>query len=180
MKLNKAAETFQITTPLRVLHWLAQIGHESSFKPQEENLNYSAKRLFEVFPSKFPNIAAAQVYAYKPQAIGSRVYADKLGNGSELSGEGYLYRGRGYLQLTGKSNYTKYGKLIGFELHTHPDLCLQHGISALVAGAYFQHNNILQYADKDDIATVTRLVNGRAMLGLSDRIRRLAAGKKYL
>lgn len=179
LKLNRAAETFNINTPLRVLHWLAQIGHESSFKPQEENLNYSAKRMVQVWPSRFTP-ALAQVYAYKPQALASRVYANRLGNGSEASGEGWKYRGRGYIQLTGKYNYGKYGALIGYDLINNPDYCLQHGISALVAGAYFQSNNIFPYMDTDNIAAVTKAVNGPAMLGLADRRRRLEAGKNYL
>lgn len=178
-KLNNGAVKFEINTPLRVLHWLAQLAHESGFMPIEENLNYSATRLLQVFPKYFPSMAVANAYARNPAAIGSRVYANRMGNGSEASREGYAYRGRGYLQLTGKNNYSRYGRLIGYDLVNEPDLCLQHGISALVAGAYFKENGLLALADKNNINAITLRVNG-GYNGLPDRRARLVAGAKHL
>lgn len=180
VKLNRALAAFDGTAPLRALHLLAQVGHESRFQPVEESLNYSASRLVQVFPSRFPSLAVATAYAHRPEAIGARAYSYKNGNGSEDSGEGYTYRGRGYLQLTGKNNYSYYGELIGYDLLHNPDYCLQHGISALVAAAYFQDRRIWKYADSDNIIEVTRRVNGHALLHLNDRKARLEAGKNYL
>lgn len=177
-KLNAACKKYGINTPLRVLHFLAQLGHESSFKPVEENLNYSAKRLLEVFPKYFRSYEVASAYAFRPAAIASRTYGGRMGNGAESTGEGYLYRGRGYLQLTGKSNYLKYSKLIGYDLVSNPDLCLQHGISALVAAAYFVDRGILPWCDSNNLEAVTLRVNG-GYHGIKDRRLRFIAGAKH-
>jgi len=178
-KLDAACKKYGINTPLRVLHFLAQLGHESGFKPIEENLNYSAKRLVEVFPKYFRDYTVASAYAHRPAAIASRVYGGRMGNGTESTGEGYLYRGRGYLQLTGKSNYLKYSKLIGYDLVSNPDLCLQHGISALVAAAYFVDRGILPWCDFNNLDAVTLRVNG-GYNGIRDRRARLLSGAKFV
>ena len=111
------AAKFQINTPLRLAHFLAQCGHESGgFRATQENLNYSAKGLNGIFKKYFPTEAAAAPYARQPQKIASKVYANRMGNGTEASGEGYKFRGRGYIQLTGKDNYTAFGKSIGEDM----------------------------------------------------------------
>ena len=116
------AAKFQINTPLRLAHFLAQCGHESGgFRVTQENLNYSAKGLAGIFKKYFPTEAAATPYARQPQKIANKVYANRMSNGSEASGDGYKFRGRGYIQLTGRDNYTQFGKAIGEDIANNPD-----------------------------------------------------------
>ncbi|WP_156372900.1 glycoside hydrolase family 19 protein [Deinococcus sp. Leaf326] len=178
-KLNQLLPAYGINTKLRLLHFLSQVAHESEFNPVSENLNYSAKRLLQVFPKYFPTAALAASYAGNPTAIGSRVYANRLGNGNEASREGYLYRGRGMLQLTGKSNYLYYGKRVGQDLVANPDLALQYGVGVQIAGVYFLDRGILPFCDSNNIREVTRRVNG-GYNGLEDRISRFNKGARYL
>lgn len=124
-RLQTAAERFGINTRLRMAHWLAQLAHESGFKPAVENLNYNAQRLTQVWPSRFPTLASAQRCAHNPEALANTVYAGRLGNGGAESGDGFMFRGRGFLQITGRSNYAKYGKLIGIDLIAQPELAAQ-------------------------------------------------------
>ncbi|GEM45049.1 glycoside hydrolase family 19 protein [Deinococcus cellulosilyticus] len=165
-KLQKAADQYGINTKLRVAHWLAQLTAESSLVPQEENLNYSAKRLCQVWPSRFPSMEAAQSCAMNPEALGNKVYGGRMGN--TQPGDGYKYRGRGFIQLTGRNNYTHYGQKTGFDLVNNPDLLLQIGVSAQTAAAFWQDHNINVYADKNDIEGVTRAING-GLTGLQSR-----------
>ncbi len=124
--LNKYADIYQVNTKLRLAAFLAQIGHESSQLTRiEENLNYSAVRLMEVFKGKFSSIEEASKYAYKPQAIANRVYAGKLGNGPESSGDGWKFRGRGIIQITLSDNYREITKDLGIDFFNNPDLLLQ-------------------------------------------------------
>ncbi|WP_034335151.1 glycoside hydrolase family 19 protein [Deinococcus misasensis] len=178
-KLQDAAEGAGITTRLRVAHLLAQLGHESGFQPREENLWYSAPRICQVWPSRFPTLESAKPYAMNPAGLANRVYAGRLGNGNEASGDGYRYRGRGLLQITGRSNYRTYGKLIGFDLEAQPELALQFGIGSLVAVAYWTQRNINRLADQDDLQAVTRAVNG-GLTGLEDRGVLLRRAKAFL
>ena len=114
--------TYHLNTPLRVSHFISQTMHESgNFKILTENLNYSAKRLKEIFPKYFPDLLNEQ-YERQPEKIASRVYANRMGNGDEISQDGWKFRGRGYIQLTGKDNYTNFGKSINENLVSHPDL----------------------------------------------------------
>ena len=116
-------EKFQINTPIRLAHFLAQCGHESGgFKATQENLNYSAKGLMGIFKKYFPTVALATAYQRKPEMIASRVYGGRMGNGAEATREGYKFRGRGYIQLTGKENYTAFGKSIGEDILANPDV----------------------------------------------------------
>jgi putative chitinase len=165
-------EKFAINTALRLAHFLAQCGHESAgFKATSENLNYSADGLKKIFGKYFPGDLADD-YARQPAKIGARVYANRMGNGDEASGEGYTYRGRGYIQLTGKDNYTQLGKSIGEDVLATPDRVASE--FALLSAAWFWNSRGLnQLADGgagDDVVTaITKKVNG-GTIGLDDRI----------
>ena len=165
-------EKFQINTPLRLAHFLAQCGHESgNFKAVQENLNYSADGLKKIFPKYFPG-NLSESYARNPEKIASKVYGGRMGNGDESTKEGYIFRGRGYIQLTGKANYTAFAKAIGEDTVKNPDLVSTHYALAS-AGWFFSKNGLNLIADKgsDDITVtaVTKRVNG-GVIGLKDRI----------
>jgi putative chitinase len=168
------AAKFQINTPLRLAHFLAQCGHESGgFRVTSENLNYSAKGLNGIFRKYFPTEAAAAAYARNPQKIANKVYANRMDNGSEASGDGYKFRGRGYIQLTGRANYTLFGKAIGEDIANNPDSVS--GKHALLSAAWFwSKNGLNKLADGgagDAIVTsITKRVNG-GTIGLADRIK---------
>ena len=168
------AAKFQINTPLRLAHFLAQCGHESGgFRLTQENLNYSAKGLNGIFKKYFPTEAAAAAYARNPQKIANKVYASRMGNGAEASGEGYKFRGRGYIQLTGKDNYTAFGKSIGEDICANPDkVASQYAL--LSAAWFFSKNGLHKMADggaTDQVVTsITKRVNG-GTIGLADRIK---------
>ena len=168
------AAKFQINTPLRLAHFLAQCGHESGgFRATQENLNYSAKGLMGIFKKYFPTEAIANQYARQPQKIASKVYANRMGNGSEASGEGYKFRGRGYIQLTGKENYTAFGKSIGEDMTVNPDVVASK-YALLSAAWFFSKNGLHKMADEgasDLVVTkITKRVNG-GTIGLPDRIK---------
>ena len=167
------AVKFSINTPLRLAHFLAQCGHESGgFKATQENLNYSAKGLMGIFKKYFPTESLANQYARQPQKIASRVYANRMGNGNEAGGEGYKFRGRGYIQLTGKENYTAFGKSIGEDIPANPDVVASK-YALLSAAWFFSKNKLHIMADNgatDAVVTsITKRVNG-GTIGLSDRI----------
>lgn len=162
---------FGISNPLRVVHFFAQLAHESvGFRFVEENMNYSAQRLMQVFPRYFPNLELAEQYAYRPQMIANRVYANRMGNGDEASGDGWKYIGRGYIQLTGRTNYLAYEQS-GFcngRLTDHPEwLCGSPG-RMKSAMWYWKKSGCNALADKDDIRTITKRING-GVNGLSNR-----------
>jgi putative chitinase len=168
------AAKFQINTPLRLAHFLAQCGHESGgFKATQENLNYSAKGLAGIFKKYFPTEAAATPYARQPQKIASKVYGGRMGNGPESTGEGYKFRGRGYIQLTGKENYTAFGKSIGEDMTVNPDVVASK-YALLSAAWFFSKNGLHKIADEgasDLVVTkITKRVNG-GTIGLPDRIK---------
>ena len=168
------AAKFQINTPLRLAHFLAQCGHESGgFRVTQENLNYSAKGLAGIFKKYFPTEAAATPYARQPQKIASKVYANRMGNGTEASGDGYKFRGRGYIQLTGKDNYTAFGKSIGEDMTANPDVVASK-YALLSAAWFFSKNGLHKMADEgasDLVVTkITKRVNG-GTIGLPDRIK---------
>jgi putative chitinase len=168
------AAKFNITTPLRLAHFLAQCGHESGgFRATQENLNYSAKGLMGIFKKYFPTEALANSYARNPQKIANRVYASRMGNGPEASGEGYKFRGRGYIQLTGKENYTRFSATVPEDTVANPDLVA--GKYALASAAFFFNSNKLwaicdRGADQATVTAVTKRVNG-GTIGLADRIK---------
>jgi putative chitinase len=168
------AAKFGINTPLRLAHFLAQCGHESGgFRATQENLNYSAKGLAGIFRKYFPTEAAAAPYARQPQKIASKVYGNRMGNGPESSGEGYKFRGRGYIQLTGKENYTAFGKSIGEDIISNPDVVASK-YALLSAAWFFSKNGLHRMADEgasDLVVTkITKRVNG-GTIGLPDRIK---------
>jgi putative chitinase len=168
------AAKFQINTPLRLAHFLAQCGHESGgFRATQENLNYSAKGLAGIFKKYFPTEAAATPYARNPQKIANKVYANRMENGSEASGDGYKFRGRGYIQLTGRANYTAFGKSIGEDIVNNPDIVS--GKHALLSAAWFWSKNGLNKladggASDATVTSITKRVNG-GTIGLADRIK---------
>ena len=172
-QIPDTAAKFNITNPLRLAHFLAQCGHESGgFKAVNENLNYSAKGLLGTFGKYFDVTTAAQ-YEKKPEMIASRVYGNRMGNGDESTKEGYKFRGRGYIQLTGKSNYTKFAQFIGEDTVGNPDLvATKYPLAS--AAFFFDSNKLWSICDKgaDDatVTSVTKRVNG-GTIGLSDRIK---------
>jgi putative chitinase len=173
-QIPDTAAKFGINTPLRLAHFLAQCGHESGgFKAVQENLNYSAKGLNGIFKKYFPTEAAAKAYERKPELIASKVYGGRMGNGPEATKEGYKFRGRGYIQLTGKDNYTAFGKAINEDLTATPDKVATH-YPLLSAAWFFTKNGLHKLADggsTDAVVTqITKRVNG-GTIGLADRIK---------
>lgn len=166
--LNSILPKYEINTKERICSFLAQCGHESmGFTVMAENLFYSKEGLVKVFKKYFTE-SDASLYAKKPEMIASRVYANRMGNGDEKSKEGYLYRGRGYIQLTGKNNYQAFATAIGKPLDETVKYC------ETVAGAlesacwYWKINNLNEWADKKDLVTMTKKINN-GLLGFADR-----------
>jgi putative chitinase len=165
---------FELNTPLRLAHFLAQAGHESGgFKAVNENLNYGAKGLLGIFKKYFPTPEKAALYERKPEKIANLVYGGRMGNGPEVSGEGYKFRGRGYIQLTGKDNYKAFDTVVAENITENPDLVATK--YPLMSAAWFFHKNGLhKIADEgatDEVVTkVTKRVNG-GTIGLPDRIK---------
>jgi putative chitinase len=173
-QIPDTAAKFGINTPLRLAHFLAQCGHESGgFKATQENLNYSAKGLMGIFKKYFPTQTLAEQYQRNPQKIASKVYGGRMGNGPESSGEGFKFRGRGYIQLTGKENYTAFGKSINEDMTAAPDKVATH-YPLLSAAWFFSKNGLHKMADggaTDAVVTsITKRVNG-GTIGLADRIK---------
>jgi putative chitinase len=172
-QIPDTAKKFNITNPLRLAHFLAQCGHESGgFKAVQENLNYSADGLKKIFGKYFPG-NLNESYARQPEKIASRVYGSRMGNGDESTGEGFKFRGRGYIQLTGKSNYTNFAKFIGEDTVANPDLvATKYPLAS--AAFFFDSNKLWSICDKgaDDatVTAVTKRVNG-GTIGLPDRIK---------
>lgn len=165
--IEDAMAKFHIDTPYRVAGFLSQIVHESGgFMLTEENLNYQAKRLLEVFPKYFTPEQALE-YANHPKFIGARVYAHRMGNGSEATGDGYIYRGRGLIQITGKDNYTACGKYFGIDLLKSPDVLKDRHYAALSAGWFWDTQWLNVFADKQDMKAMRKRVNG-GLNGLED------------
>ncbi len=173
-QIPDTASKFQINTPLRLAHFLAQCGHESGgFRATQENLNYSAKGLNGIFKKYFPTEAAATPYARQPEKIASKVYANRMGNGNEASKEGFKFRGRGYIQLTGKENYTSFGKSINEDICSNPDKVAVN-YALLSAAWFFNKNGLHKIADEGSsdvvVTKITKRVNG-GTIGLADRIK---------
>jgi putative chitinase len=172
-QIPETAKKFNITNNLRLAHFLAQCGHESgNFKAVSENLNYSADGLKKIFGKYFPG-NLNESYARQPEKIAARVYASRMGNGDEASKEGFKFRGRGYIQLTGKANYTNFTKFIGEDCVSNPDLvATKYPLAS--AGFFFDSNKLWSICDRgaDDatVTAVTKRVNG-GTIGLADRIK---------
>jgi len=181
MKLNEKYKTllnsYHVNTPLRVAHFMAQIEHESGLKPISENLNYSQAGLLATFGKYFNNSPnEAKKYARQPEKIANRVYANRMGNGSEISGDGWKYRGRGFIQITGKDNYTMLSKDTRIDFLSNPDLLLQEANSMISALWFWNKNKLNDLSDKNDILGITKRINGGTN-GIEHRKELL---KKYL
>ena len=168
------AQKFQIDSALRLAHFLAQCGHESGgFRLTKENLNYSAKGLNGIFKKYFPTLESALPYERKPEKIANKVYGGRMGNGPEASGDGAKFCGRGYIQLTGKDNYTAFGKSIGEDVCANPQVVAEK-YALLSAAWFFNKNGLHKMADggaTDAVVTsITKRVNG-GTIGLADRIK---------
>ena len=178
--LNKVLPENGIDTPLRVSHFLAQVIHESGhFKTNVENLNYSASALKSVFKKYFPTDELANQYARQPEKIANRVYANRMGNGPEASGDGWKYRGRGLIQLTGYNNYKNCKDDMHIDIVKNPDLLLVPEYALKSACWFWNKNHLNQYADKDDITGITKKVNG-GLNGIESRKEILGRAKKIL
>jgi putative chitinase len=173
-QIPDTAKKFNITNVVRLAHFLAQCGHESGgFKAVSENLNYSADGLKKIFGKYFPGDLANQ-YAKNPEKIASRVYASRMGNGDESTKEGFKFRGRGFIQLTGKENYKRFSDFIGEDCVNNPDL-VSNKYPLASAAFFFDSNKLWSICDKgstDDVVTlVTKRVNGGTH-GIDDRLKR--------
>lgn len=174
------APKWGIDTPMREAHFVAQLAHESAqFTRLEENLNYSAKRLLEVWPSRFPFASEAARYANSPEKLANRVYANRLGNGVEASGDGWRYRGRGPIQITGRGNYKAAGDAVGIDLVATPEAVLRPVVGCDVAGWFWQSRKLNALADLDNIRHITMRINGGSH-GLEDRRGWLSIAKTVL
>lgn len=157
--LNDTLIKYNINTPLRISHFLAQVLHESgNLSAVKENLNYSAEGLLKTF-SKYFNSASAIKYARQPEKIANRVYANRMGNSIEGSGDGWKYRGQGYLQTTGKSNYEILSKELNIDFVKNPELLQTPQYAFLSAGSYWNRNNLNQYADQNSLDSVSDKIN---------------------
>ena len=193
MKLYEKYKTlfkkYQIDTPLRIAHFMAQIEHESGLKPIAENLNYSYERLLEIFKTDFDvnknrvlseeEKSLAKKIAKNPEKIGNFVYANQNGNGGVSSGDGFKFFGRGFIQITGRYNYQMLTNDTKIDFINNPDLLLQEPNAIISALWFWDKKNINRFADKDDIKGVTKAING-GYNGLKDRERLLVKYKKSL
>ena len=167
--LNMTMLKREINTPVRQAMFLSQLAHESgNFRFVVENLNYSADALRRVFGKYFPTEELANQYARQPERIANRVYADRMGNGPEASGDGWKYRGRGLIQLTGKNNYASFSMQADNNALVDPDLVAQPELAVDSAGWFWTTNRLNQLADTGDVKSVTRRING-GFNGLADR-----------
>ena len=177
VSLNK----YEINTPLRICHFLAQILHESGhLKYKVENLNYSAKALRSVFGKYFKTDDIANEYARKPEKIANRVYANRMGNGDELSGDGWRFRGRGLIQLTGRENYRRCSIDTKLDILNNPDLIINTPEACIETACWFwKTNNLIALADQDNITLITKRINGGTN-GLDDRKKILENAKNII
>ena len=168
--LEQLLPDYDINTPQRVASFIAQCAHESgNFVFIKENLNYKAASLRKVFPKYFPTDALAAQYANKPEMIANRVYANRMGNGDEASGDGWRYCGRGLIQLTGKQNYTNFADSIECAVEEAAEYLATFEGAAQSACWFWEQNNLNRFADAGDIRGLTRAING-GYIGLEDRI----------
>lgn len=184
--LNRAMSCFEIFSRERIAAFLAQVGHESGqLSRLSENLNYSAKRLMQVWPGRFPTIETAQKYENNPEKLADYIYAKRLGNGDEASGDGWRYRGRGLIQLTGRGNYRAAAIGIGHPLEENPELLLQFLPAALSAAWFWKSHGLNELADDwgdnglDDFRTITRKING-GTVGFKERVALWKRAKEVL
>lgn len=161
--------SYGVNTPLRLAHFFAQIDAESGLKPISENLNYSSQGLRTTFLKYFPTVAIANKYARKPEMIANRVYANRMGNGNEASGDGWKYRGRGFIQVTGKDNYRLLSKDTRIDYLNNPDWLLREADSMIAALWYWKLIKANERADKDNLDAISDLINiGRVTTKIGD------------
>lgn len=155
--------------PNRLQYFLAQLGHESGGGTvTEENMNYSAARMTVVWPSRFPTVASAQPFAHNPEKLANKVYSNRMGNGPPESGDGFRYRGRGLIQITGRDGYSEVGRRAGIDLVAEPNRAFAPADALRVACAFWQWKKINPACDEGDFVKVTKLING-GTVGLPDR-----------
>jgi putative chitinase len=158
------------TKRIRIEYFLAQIAHETGALTRSvENLNYSAKRITEIWPSRFPTLASAEPFANNPEKLANKVYANRMGNGPPESGDGYRYRGQGYIQITGKDGYRQTGSHAGIDLVTKPEKAIETAHALRVACAFWAWKNLNPLCDARKFEEVTRRING-GLIGLEDRL----------
>ena len=174
-KYKTILDLYEVNTKLRLAHFFSQISHESGLKPIAENLNYSAQGLIQTF-SKYFTTTEAINFANQPEKIANRVYANRMGNGEEKSGDGWKYRGRGFIQITGKINYFQLANDTDLDCLKNPDLLLQEANAMISALWFWNLKGLNKLADKNDIKGITRKING-SYNGLEHRTELL---KKYL
>ena len=169
--LNKVLPGYDINTPQRVAGFVAQTAHESAnYKTLIENLNYKAESLMNTWPKRFPTLEIANQYARQPEKIANKVYADRMGNGNEASGDGWRYCGRGLIQLTGKDNYSRFAEYAGIAVEDAPGY-IETPRGAVHSACWFWYvNDCNTYADASDIEGLTKRING-GTIGLADRIK---------
>jgi putative chitinase len=169
--LDQLLDDYEINTPLRVAHFIAQCAHESgNFVFIKENLNYRAESLTKTWPRLFPTMEIARQYEKQPERIANRAYGNRMGNGDEASGDGWRYCGRGLIQLTGKDNYTFFAGSLGISVEDAADYLATFEGAAQSACWYWEQNNLNRFADANDAKGLTRAING-GYLGLEDRIK---------
>jgi putative chitinase len=171
--LNETFQRFGILSPIQQASFIGQCGHEcGQFKILEENLNYKAETLMKLWKSRFPTIEVANEYARNPKKIANKVYASRMGNRDESSGDGYRFRGRGCIQLTGHANYFHAGQACGEDFVMNPDLVATPKYAAMTAGWFWSTHKLNQYADTRDFLMMTKKING-GIIGLDDRIKHI-------
>lgn len=155
---------------IRIEYFLAQIAHETGALTRSvENLNYTAKRIKEIWPSRFPTLASAEPFANNPEKLANKVYANRMGNGPPESGDGYRYRGRGYIQITGKDGYRQTGLRAGLDLVANPEKAIETANALRVACAFWKWKDLNPLCDQRKFEEVTRRING-GLIGLDDRL----------
>ena len=168
--LNETFERFDISNPNRQAAFIGQCGHEcGNFRVLEENLNYKAATLIKLWAKRFPTLEIANQYAGNPKKIANMVYANRMGNRDEASGDGYRFRGRGCIQTTGHANYFHAGQAIGVDFVMEPDLVANPKYAALTAGFFWSTHGLNTLADNKDHRAITKRING-GFIGLEDRI----------
>ena len=185
--LLPALDKYDISSKARIASFLGQIAHESGqFNTLEENLFYSASRLVKVWPKRFPTLEFAQQYEKNPQKLGNYVYANRIGNGAVSSGDGYRFRGRGLVQLTGRSNYASASSILGVDLLSHPDLLIEPNVAAMSAAWFWASRGLNELADDktgdndlEDFTTITMRING-GTAGLQNRFQLFKAAEAAL
>jgi putative chitinase len=178
--LEEVFHRYEINTPERQAAFIGQCAHESmNFTKLEENMNYSAEGLMKTWPSRFPTLESAKPYHRNPEKIANKVYAGRMGNGPEETGEGWLYHGRGLIQLTGKDNYTLAGDALNMDFIHSPDYVLVPKYAALTAGWFWNKRQLNKEADAKDFTGMTKKING-GTIGLDDRIAHIKHAQEVL